>query len=534
MKFWTPKIRTEQKNWSVILNPLRGELDRKRVAEKVSELFRLSFEEARELVRNTPLILLDELPHQAALQIQNIFQEIRADVTLTCDSLAKRRCYRAVWPEPPNLSFLDHDLSGAAQEARGEEMILETSARTFSASVSEEGSDVSSDAFRHLEKKYKELQALYEKRMREIDALKQGFGDELKQRLEKNSAEFQNQLQDWEDRYQSLREEYKETKAIYEEKILVREKEFEALGGQLKELEELKARAAALQRQNEDYENAGAANEGKILTQTRELEALREQLKDLHLWQGKAATLERQNREFLEKFNHLESVRQGLEQTIKEHSEAVDLWREKYQTLVQKSDRLEALYEEERRRREQVEEARRQVSELAERTRQNLEIQVAETERWRKSFQELDQNQKRLKEEFSQSSTEKDTELKQLRQTNQSLEKQLESAQRQVRDLLFRVEQLDLIEKRTRLTNELGTKEARLRELMLDGERLRQEAQDKGLRAQTLENEQGTLEREILEIKQAQRHLSEQTKVRDKNNNKLRRPAGSESGTEND
>lgn len=472
MKFWTPKIRTEERNWSVVLNPLRSELDKKRVAEKISGLFRLSFEEARELVESTPLILLDELPHAAALQIQNIFQEIRADVTLTSDSLVKRRCYRAVWPEPPSISFLEENSAETAQEKQTEEIPVGTAIQTAAAPpLVEERVEALSDSYQYLEKRYRDLEVLYEERMREIEELKTSFEKELKDRSEKSSTELCTQVQDWEERYQSLKEEYQETKAIYEEKVLL---------------------------------------------QARELQGLRDQLKDIGLWQEKAGNLERQNEGFLERLNHLESANGTLEQSLREQSEAVNLWREKYQSLAHKSERFEALYEEERKRREQAEESRRQVAELAERTRQDIETQISEAERWRKKFQELEENQKRLEEEFSQFSTEQSAETKRLRETNHELEMQLESAQRQSRDLLFRVEQQDLIEKRTRLANELAAKEARLRELALEGERLRQEIQDRELRAQTLGSEQANLEREILEVKQAQRHLLEQSKLKEK------------------
>jgi hypothetical protein len=161
---------------------------------------------------------------------------------------------------------------------------------------------------------------------------------------------------------------------------------------------------------------------------------------------------------------------------------------------------------------------------------------LALTERWRKKFQELEENQKRLEEEFSQFTTQQNAEVRRLRELNQELETQLESAQRQARDLLLRVEQQDLIEKRTRLANDLSSKEARLRELALESERLRQEIQDRELRAQSLGSEQAGLEREILEIKQAQRHLLEQSKMKEKAS-RFKRPNrsldASELGSEN-
>ena len=467
MKFWTPKVHTEEKIWSVVLNPLRGELDKKRVAEKISEFFRLSYEEARELVESTPLILLDELSHESAQQLETIFQEIRAEVTLTSDPLTKRRCYRAVWPEAPDLSFLEKQTSEPPPER---EMPLPEPAP--------EGPGVSREAQELLERRCRDLEHLCEEREREIEGLKNRLERELHGHTEKSNEAVRAIQQDWEERYQTLKEEYRESQAIYEEKILARERDFKTLEGRLNEME---------------------------------------------LWREKALSLEKQGRGLLDKVNHIETAKVLAEQAVKEQAEAVLLWREKYQSLAQKSERFEALYEEERKRREQTEETRRQAAELLDKQRQELENQSLETERWRRKFQELSEAQKRLEEEFSQFSSEQNAEAKRLREVNHELEIQLESAQRQARDLLARVEQQDLIERRTRLAGELSNKEARLRELAVETERIRQEIQDRELRMQTLGGEQAGLEREVLEVKQAQRHLLEQSKLKEKAS-KFRRP----------
>lgn len=447
MRFRTPKVPAEEKNWSVILHPLKSELDKKRVAEKVSELFRVSFEEARELVENTPIILLDQVSHSLALEVQGIFQAVRAPVSLTSDSSAKRRCYRAVWQEPLDVSLLKSTLPVASQEKTIQEVSLETVAPVLPTSVLSQETEDLREALLELEKRHRELELLYEERGRENEALRRSLEEELRRQSEKDSIRLRNMASEWEGRYQSLKTEYQESKAIYEEKIL-----------------------------------------------------------------EKTRDLERQYKEFLEKLSQLDSAKQELERLVKERSEEVDQWREKYHVLAQKSERIESLCEGERKRREQMEEASRQSSEQAERSRRDLEIQVSETERWRRKCEEL-----------SQVSEEQEHEVRELRETNQSLQTQLESAQRQARELLLRVEEQQLIEKRVRLANELAAKEARLRELVVEGERVHQEIQDRELHAQTLANELADLEREILEVKQAQRHLLEQGKLKEKNSNKPKR-----------
>lgn len=458
MRFGTSKTQTEERNWSLILNPLRSELDKRRVAEKISELFHLAFEEARELAQSTPLILLDELSHPIAQQVQVLFQEIRADVTLTNDALVKRRCYRAVWPELPSLSFLHSETPPEEiPEKLSREMPKETAAAPApSAPALKEKAESSPAELQDLGKKYTELELLYKEKTRQ--------NEELKLNLEKDLP--------WEERYQNLKEEYQETRALYEEKIQAREKEFEAFKAQL--------------------------------------------MKELNSWKDKITQLEKQNKDWMERLNHLESAKEVLTQAVQERSDELGLWREKYHTLAQKSERFESLFEEERKRRSEAEEATRKATELVERTRRETESQAQEAERWKKKFQELDESQERLEQEFSQFSEEQNTELKRLQEANHELEARLENAQRQTRDLMFQIEQQDLIEKRSRLAHEVTEKESRLRELAKEIERLRQEIKDREVQAETLGTQQADLEREVLEVKQAQRHLLEQSKLKEK------------------
>lgn len=465
MRFRAQKIREEQRDWSVILNPLKSEIDRKRVAEKISDLFRLSFEEARELVQSTPVILLDELSRPVAQQAQNLFQEARADITLSNDALVKRRCYRAVWPEPPSLSFLNSASSESGVSAV-EGAPVGTVVETEPAPLPEPpmGAELAPPlpVPSELENKLKEFEKLYEEKNRECQ--------ELRQTLDRDIP--------WEERFNHLKEEYEETKSILEEKILAREREFEPLKGQIKEL-------------------SG--------------------------WQERAASLERQIEEIMKRLKEGEAERTQLRQGAKEQMEELASWREKYHTVAQKSERFESLYEEERKRREKAEESWRESSAAADQSGRNLELQRQEAERWLRRTQELEENQKRLEREMLQLSEESQAELKRLRDENREISTQLESAQRQVKEFMFRMEQQELIERRTRLANDLGAKEARLRELILEGDHLRQEIQDRELQAQSLSNEQANLEREILEVKQAQRHILEQGKMKDKLG-RLKRP----------
>ena len=158
-----------------------------------------------------------------------------------------------------------------------------------------------------------------------------------------------------------------------------------------------------------------------------------------------------------------------------------------------------------------------------EQTRREIAAQVTEAEHWHNKFQVLEEAQKRIEREFFQFSQEKETEVKQLQELNQELQRELEGARKQARDLIFRMEQQEMIEKKNRLTGEITGKENRARELRTELERLRREIHDRELQAQTLANEQGNFEREILEARQTQRHLLEQNKMKEKQI-KLKRP----------
>ncbi len=96
----------QDKNWCVVLNALENEIDRKRVSQKISEIFSLSTEEASDLVRSTPIILLDHLSKSMADRLKGYFATFGANLILSKDTVFKRKCYRTVWPQAPSLSFL--------------------------------------------------------------------------------------------------------------------------------------------------------------------------------------------------------------------------------------------------------------------------------------------------------------------------------------------------------------------------------------------------------------------------------------------
>ena len=90
------KAQGEEQNWCAVLSPLRSEIDKKRVSQKISEVFTLSAEEASDLVANTPIILLDNLSRTVAAKVKEYFRASGAEILLTNDVFLKRKCYRTV------------------------------------------------------------------------------------------------------------------------------------------------------------------------------------------------------------------------------------------------------------------------------------------------------------------------------------------------------------------------------------------------------------------------------------------------------
>ena len=116
----TKKVQPGGQDWFVVLNPLKSELERNKIAREIAKAFGLPVDEAFDLVANTPIILIDNLLYATALQIKQYFRNSQSDIAVSNDSLMKRRCYRTVWPTPPSLAFLHHMDSPVAPSKRND------------------------------------------------------------------------------------------------------------------------------------------------------------------------------------------------------------------------------------------------------------------------------------------------------------------------------------------------------------------------------------------------------------------------------
>ena len=97
---------TLESEWDVILDRPDKEFARTRAIDKLAEMFSLSQDESKDLIDNTPIILLDPLQFELAEKIKEYFFGAHVNCSLTNDTFTKRKCFRAIWPEPPNLSHL--------------------------------------------------------------------------------------------------------------------------------------------------------------------------------------------------------------------------------------------------------------------------------------------------------------------------------------------------------------------------------------------------------------------------------------------
>jgi len=241
------KKKQSEQNWCIVLNPLRNEIDKKKIAHQISEVFSLSAEEAADLVSNTPIILLDNLTRTTASRVKEYFRPSGAEMILTNDIFLKRKCYRTVWPEPPNLSFLErwehpkgeqeedpHVLG--ADEALKEIRSLNQEAPKDESENPEEISDGLAEVERRqmleeLDRWRNECMTRREEigRLREVierlqkdrihsDPEKETAAQRLEEK-EKQLELLRAQVTQIEDKYDSLREEYRQARELFEERM---------------------------------------------------------------------------------------------------------------------------------------------------------------------------------------------------------------------------------------------------------------------------------------------------------------------------
>ncbi len=521
------KTHGDEQNWCIVLNPLRSELDRKRVARKISEVFSLSSEEASDLVVNTPIILLDNLTRTIATKVKDYFLSTGAEIVLTNDVLVKRKCYRTVWPEPPSLSFL-HDWNEPKETQSEQQEILEAeealneirSLQHEDRGSQEQESQSDSDpepvsetlalpifsasergqlldevdrwmrqcmsARQELEQQRQEftsLQGDLERSRKEVARLNeaQKNPDPKIQQQERQAREAQVLLSGAEEKYEGLKEEYRDARKIFEERMLAAAQESQASRKKIGELD---------------------AEKDQLLHALKEEKDLRQKLEEESRQALKLSS------DMTEKLSTLEKAKLVLDRDLRLQGQQLATLSEKYQSLVRKLDIVETAHAEEKSLRMSGEERQKDLEASQIRLLQEVETRTQEILESQAKMRDLEKAFGDLREAYLQQEKMGQANLRHI----EMREKELESARKQLRDVNAQLEYRETIQRRAQILTQLTDKESRLKYLVKGQEKIESEIREREEEMKKILGEQETIEKEIVEAKQAQRHLLEQAK----------------------
>lgn len=249
------KNQEREQNWSLVLNPVSNEIDKHKLAQKISEAFKLSLDESLDLVNNTPIILLDNLTRAIADSVKIFFETMPAELFLTNDVYLKRKCYRTVWPEQPSLSFLGSveestkketvatvDRRLAPEEALNEVRSIqsESAVKTqkvqnsdlqrkeavpshLSSEVSKKETDFWRQKFEELEREASALRSQLKENTRR-SAAQQNDAARI-QSFEQEASRLKAAAKSADQKCEAIQEEYRQARALYENKIVLSQEE---------------------------------------------------------------------------------------------------------------------------------------------------------------------------------------------------------------------------------------------------------------------------------------------------------------------
>ena len=500
----TKKIQPSGQDWFVVLNPLKSELERNKIAREIAKAFRLPVDEALDLVGNTPIILIDNLLYATALQIKQYFRDSQADIVVSNDSLMKRRCYRTVWPTPPDLTFL-HELespTSVSQKNETEKLDHDEAIREIRSWVQTEGvpsehgdrTPVKNGMADHNHRHFRSiLEEEREKLLKESVGLKESLGqlrkalektqgevaekekamqasESLKNQKEKEAQELQALLSQAEEKYELLREEFRQTRQYFEEK----------LGTQEHKTEEFL-------RQIEEHD----------LSQKELLQEKQALLKSFH------------------------SVKNDLQRAKDEHEQSRREWESQAAQFRRELENQKTLVEGLHAKIGNLEEGKKIIQSSETRLIQELALQTEQGKRWEQKSSDLEKEIRRARESFEDQQKSWQVRLAEL----EAREMDLENARKQIRQLHTELEQREAVQKKSQLHEQLTAKETRLKQVVKQQEKIESEIRDREEEMSKLLAEQETIEREMIEAKQAQRHLAEKLK-RESPVPEHRKPAG--------
>lgn len=526
------KPQGEDQNWCVILSPIPSEIDRKKVAQKISGGFSLSLDEAVDLVSNTPIIILDNLTREIAAKVKEYFRAAGAETVLTNDVFQKRKCYRTVWPEPPSLAFLQNwspaePSKDDHQELHPEEALNEIRTlagkekpaavpsltsipfmnRTEREQLAEEADRWRRECMK-MRQEAKELHEQLEKAQKEnsFQTFTPQEDPEWLEEKEKEIKDAQHLLEHANEKYEILRQEYANARHLYEEKITALIQDTEAGKRRIAELTD------EIQLTQKDLQTAQDRMNQKEkewqLIQAQELKTRHSQDEKLAASLEEVSKLNFQYREAQERTLMFQRAKEEFEQTVNTQSEQILHWRDQHDRLSSKMAGLMQELHNEKTLREALEIRQRELEKNYARLSQEQEEKNRSIKDWEVKFLDTDRQLIQLKEAFENQEKVLQHHLKQMEA--RSLE--LEAARRQVRDLNSQIEHRETIQKRTALANQLVEKEAALKKLVQDQHVIETEIRSREEAMRAILTQQEAVEKEIIEAKQTQRHLAELAK----------------------
>ncbi len=461
-----------ESEWAVILDRSVNEFSKNRAVDKLTELFSLSADEAKDLIDNTPLILFDHLPSAVAEKIKGQLSQASVDCSLTNDTFTKRKCFRAIWPEQPDLgrfleepsSSLNGDFEKPAQASTESPTPIQMASPEFTPIRSYHGP--SQEEQKQLKELTLDLQKENEILRHELEKVEESIKERERKQL---NGEIEK-----------LRDE----RSQLEETLVRLRNENTGLTSRMEELE----------RNMRMFKQSGAGELDPTIKS--HITELRTQLEHFRT-------------EYLRAQNTIRLTQGEAKQFQAE-------WTQTQKTLSEARTEIEDL----KRMLNEAQANSVQLKEEVERirfdARNRFQEQVAEFEEWKRKANDWSASYFKVVKENEFLRAHQSEELESLRVRNQQLTGQLEQAQKQIRDFVAQAEQQELIQKRMKAAQELADEEAHLKGLVQKQQTLETEIRLREEEMKKVLGEQEVVEREIVNAKQAQKYLLEQAKMKDK------------------
>lgn len=527
------KSKPDEKNWCVVLNAIQNELDKKRFAQKIAAVFSLSTEESADLVVSTPIILLDNLSQKIAAQLKDYLSLEGAQLILTNDIFLKRKCYRTVWPEPPNLSFLIHigesrveepqkllapdealdALKMQKQEAREPLQELHRDMEDAVSRVQEKAQEPSLRD--ELKKSRQDVLILKQENARlraELERLKKEALEKPKveplpvETSDRDLQELKAVLGNLEEKYEVLKEEYRDARGVFEDKIKKAALEIDQLSRKNNELsEQLKTLESDHQHKakdavdlsthhkklKDDYDQMKKVYEERLAASARAMD----------VWKEKTETLTRRIEEL-----ELAKPEPGIPAGI--HEQELGVWKEKHSGLERELNLSIRNHQAEKSLRQTLETQLKDLEAQNEKLSAELSRSLADAQKWESQFQELDQKVTSLKVLYDE--REKQLQLMRLQfdEKSQEAQKLSELLKQSREEAALREAESEARDADARI----ALQEERLKELVAEQETVEKHIREREETIRKILSEQQRIEKQIVEQKQRKRLLDERRK----------------------